>query len=99
MADNGLATGSGALNESSPASIVFLEVHTQNGVVSAISSGVPGGLAGPASGSNQLGPGDTAGANSTAYGTVSSGSAVAPTFINFQNSLVPNVLFRLKNPG
>lgn len=99
MSDFGPASGNGQLNESSPASVVFLEVHTQGPVTSAISSGVPGGLSGNASGLNNLGPGDTAGSNSTAYGTVSSGSAVAPIFINLSNSLVPNTLGRIKNPG
>jgi len=110
MADNGPATGTPELNVSGgyPTS-VFQEIHSQNNVVSAITSGVPGGLSGPASGNNQLAPADFSGSSAQAYGTVSSGSAVTPVFNagGTSASFGPNNpsgsgnlnLFRFKNPA
>jgi len=100
MSDFGPATGNGELNVGSAPTAVFLEIHTQNNVQSAITTGVPGGTAGPSSAQNNLGPGDlNNGSSAQAYGTVSNGNAVTPQFVNFSNSLVPNVLFRFKNPA
>jgi hypothetical protein len=99
MSDFGPATGSGELNVGSAPTAVFLEIHTQNSVVSAITSGVPGGLAGPSSAQNNLAPSDFSGVTSSqAYGTVSNGNAVTPQFVNYQSTL-PNVMFRFKNPA
>jgi hypothetical protein len=98
MADNGSASGTPEINVGSFPTSIFLEVHSQNNAQTAAATGVPGGTAGPASGLNQLGPGDFSGSSAQAYGTVSSGAAVTPIFVNFQGSL-PNVMFKVKNPG
>lgn len=102
MADFGSASGNGQLLVSTSGIAgtgEFLEVHTQNNFSTPASSGVPGGVSGPASGLNNLAPGDFSGySDPSAYGTVSSGGAVAPTFLNFQSTL-PNVMFRFKNPA
>lgn len=109
MADNGPASGSPELSlQTGTTSGVFLEVHTQGPVTTAASSGVPGGLSGPASGLTSLGPADYPTACVTAYGTVSAGTAVAPIFnLGGTGALGPanpvgagNLnLFRTKNPA
>ena len=100
MADQGPATGTGEQYfQTGVTAGVFLEIHSANNVSTPTGSGIPGGLALGASGQNNLGPGDSSGSSPTAYGTVSNGGAVAPVFVNFSNSLVPNVMFRFKNPA
>jgi hypothetical protein len=101
MSDFGQATGNGDLSVgSSTVAIVFQEVHTANNTQSPTAAGIPGGIATGASAQNNLGPGDFSGSQSVqAYGTVPNGNAVSPTFVNFSNSLVPNVMFRFKNPA
>jgi hypothetical protein len=78
MADQGSASGNGELYlQTGTNAGVFLEVHTQGPVTTAASSGVPGGLSGPASGLNQLGPGDQFGySDPAAYGTKSDGTPI-----------------------
>ena len=108
--DNGPATGSGELYIGSfGVANIFIEQHVQGPVTSAITSGTPGGLSGPASGNNQLAPADFSGSSAQAYGTVSSGSAVSGVFNagGTSSSFGPNNpsgagnlnLFRFKNPA
>jgi hypothetical protein len=109
MADQGSASGNGELYlQTGTNAGVFLEVHTQGPVTTAASSGVPGGLSGPASGLNNLAPADFAYSDPQAYGTKSDGSA-APVIFNLggTGALGPanpsgagNLnLFRMKVPG
>jgi hypothetical protein len=83
---------------------VFLDVHTQNNVSTPASSGVPGGLAGPASAVGSPGPGGFSQVpDPAAYGTKSDGSAVTPVFIQSftggNGSNVAQGLFSFKNPA
>jgi hypothetical protein len=110
MADNGLATGSPELFiGSSGVANVWLEVHTQNNVQTAIATGIPGGTAGPSSAQNNLAPADFGGGSSPlAYGlsytstfaaiyNLGGTGAVGPTNPSGAGSL--SGLFRIKNPA
>lgn len=107
MADQGPASNTPELQVgANTTAAVFLEVHTQNNVSTPLATGVPGGLAGPATGLNNLGPADFGSVTDVgAYGTHPDGSAVTPLY--FQTFPVANpaggasamTLFSFKNPA
>jgi len=108
--DNGPATGSGELYIGSfGVANIFIEQHVQGPVTSAITSGTPGGLSGPASGNNQLAPADFGGGSAPQAGGVSYTTAFAAVFNagGTSASFGPNNpsgagnlnLFRMKLPG
>ena len=108
--DYGLVNDSAVLNVGSLAvANVFEEMHLQGPVSSAISSGVPGGLSGPAAGVNQLAPGVFQGpppattyglsyttTSAAAYYAGGTGTSFGPTNPNGAGNLN---LFSMKLPG
>lgn len=102
MSDFGPASGNGTLNEGSAGvASVFVEVHSQNNFQSAASSGVPGGISGPASGLNNLGPGVFAGSTSAVATppTLNAGAtSTTGIYVNVQGTL-PAPTSIIKNPA
>ena len=101
MADFGPASGNGELNVGSAPTAVFLEVHTQNNFQSAITTGVPGGTSGPASGLNNLGPGNWQGvpsAQATSPTLNAGATSTSALFTNYQSTL-PTIFSVIKNPA
>lgn len=102
MPDFGPASGNGTLNEGSLATAnVFVEIHSQNNFQTAAATGIPGGISGPASGLNNLGPGVFAGSTSaTATSPTLNAGATSTTgiYVNVQGTL-PAPTSIIKNPA